>query len=134
MQGRGRGNVAAERLCGALFVGLTALKGYFYTNLGGTQLRRLDALTRDRSAKDWRDSGGLRELKVVSGTDGHDFSHIGRVATFTVEIGKHRRRAPRRGDSGDWRWSFQGSRHRRLTPEISRSPRRTSTFQTPSRY
>jgi len=36
MQGRGRGNVAAERLCGALFVGLTALKGYFYTNLGGT--------------------------------------------------------------------------------------------------
>jgi hypothetical protein len=36
MQGRGRGNVAAERLCGALFVGLTTLKGYFYTNLGGT--------------------------------------------------------------------------------------------------
>jgi len=36
MQGRGRGNVAAERLCGALFVGLTALKGYFYINLGGT--------------------------------------------------------------------------------------------------
>jgi hypothetical protein len=37
MQGRGRGNVAAERLCGALFVGLTTLKGYFYTNRGGTQ-------------------------------------------------------------------------------------------------
>jgi hypothetical protein len=36
MQGRGRGNVAAERLCGALFVGLTTLKGYFYINLGGT--------------------------------------------------------------------------------------------------
>ena len=36
MQGRSRGNVAAERLCGALFVGLTTLKGYFYTNLGGT--------------------------------------------------------------------------------------------------
>jgi hypothetical protein len=31
------GDVAAERLCGALFVGLTALKGYFYINLGGTQ-------------------------------------------------------------------------------------------------
>ena len=38
MQGRGRGNVAAERLCGALFVGLTTLKGYFYINLGGTHL------------------------------------------------------------------------------------------------
>jgi len=37
MQGRGRGNVAAERLCFALFVGLTTLKGYFYINLGGTQ-------------------------------------------------------------------------------------------------
>jgi hypothetical protein len=36
MQGHGRGNVAAERLCGALFVGLTTLKGYFYINLGGT--------------------------------------------------------------------------------------------------
>ena len=36
MQGRGRGNVAAERLCGALFVGLPTLKGYFYINLGGT--------------------------------------------------------------------------------------------------
>ena len=36
MQGRGRGNVAAERLCGVLFVGLTPLKGYFYINLGGT--------------------------------------------------------------------------------------------------
>jgi hypothetical protein len=36
MQGRGRGNVAAERLCGALFVRLKPLKGYFYTNLGGT--------------------------------------------------------------------------------------------------
>jgi hypothetical protein len=40
MQGRGRGNVAAERLCGALFVGLTTLKGYFYTNLGGTLFGR----------------------------------------------------------------------------------------------
>jgi len=39
MQGRSWGNVAAERLCGTLFVGLTTLKGYFYTNLGGT-LRR----------------------------------------------------------------------------------------------
>jgi hypothetical protein len=38
MQGRGRGNVAAERLCGAFFVGLTTLKGYFYINLGGTHL------------------------------------------------------------------------------------------------
>ena len=38
MQGRGRGNVAAERLCGALFVGLTTLKGYFYINLGGTHV------------------------------------------------------------------------------------------------
>ena len=36
MQGRGRGNVATERLWGALFVGLTTLKGYFYINLGGT--------------------------------------------------------------------------------------------------
>ena len=41
MQGRGRGNVAAERLCGALFVGLMTLKGYFYTNLGGTLVRKL---------------------------------------------------------------------------------------------
>ena len=41
MQGRGRGNVAAERLCGALFVGLTTLKGYFYTNLGGTLLAQI---------------------------------------------------------------------------------------------
>ena len=40
-RGRGRGNVAAERLCGALFVGLTTLKGYFYINLGGTQNRHL---------------------------------------------------------------------------------------------
>ncbi len=36
MQGRGRGNVAEERLCGVLFVGLTPLKEYFYINLGGT--------------------------------------------------------------------------------------------------
>ena len=36
MQDRGQGNVAAERLYGALFVGLTTLKGYFYINLGGT--------------------------------------------------------------------------------------------------
>ena len=40
MQGRGRGNVAAERICGVLFVGLTPLKGYFYINLGGTLNRR----------------------------------------------------------------------------------------------
>jgi hypothetical protein len=38
MQGRGRLNVAAERLCDVLFVGLTPLKGYFYINLGGTLL------------------------------------------------------------------------------------------------
>jgi hypothetical protein len=31
-----KGHVAAELLCGALFVGLTTLKGYFYINLGGT--------------------------------------------------------------------------------------------------
>jgi hypothetical protein len=37
MHGRGRRNVAAERICGALFVGLTTLKGYFYINLDGTQ-------------------------------------------------------------------------------------------------
>ena len=30
------GKRSAERLCGALFVGLTILKGYFYINLGGT--------------------------------------------------------------------------------------------------
>ena len=41
MQSRGRGNVAAERLCGALFVGLTTLKGCFYINLGGTQFKRV---------------------------------------------------------------------------------------------
>ena len=40
-RGRGRGNVAAERLCGALFVGLTTLKGYFYINLGGTHFNLL---------------------------------------------------------------------------------------------
>ena len=40
MQGRGRGNVAAERLCGVLFVGLTPLKGYFYINLGGTLIEK----------------------------------------------------------------------------------------------
>jgi hypothetical protein len=34
--GRVDSHVAAERLCGALFVGLTTLKGYFYINLGGT--------------------------------------------------------------------------------------------------
>jgi len=42
MQGRSWGNVAAERLCGTLFVGLTTLKGYFYTNLGGTLIAKLD--------------------------------------------------------------------------------------------
>jgi integrase/recombinase XerD len=47
MQGRGRGNVAAERLCGALFVGLTTLKGYFYINLGGTQKQRMVPLWKE---------------------------------------------------------------------------------------
>ena len=46
MQGRGRGNVAAERLCGVLFVGLTPLKGYFYINLGGTLIGRTDEADR----------------------------------------------------------------------------------------
>src|SRR5271165_207104 len=31
---QGRGNVAAERFCGALFVGVTTLKGYFYNQSG----------------------------------------------------------------------------------------------------
>ena len=34
MQGRSWGNVAAERLCGTLFVGLTTLKGYFLHQSG----------------------------------------------------------------------------------------------------
>jgi hypothetical protein len=47
---RGRGNVAAERLCGALFVGLTTLKGYFYINLGGTHFKTVrDPFQRRRS-------------------------------------------------------------------------------------
>ncbi len=43
--------------------------------------------------------GILRKLKVVSGRDGHDFSHVWGVATFAVEVGEHRGRAPGRGDS-----------------------------------
>src|SRR5580693_7349314 len=50
MQGRSRGNVAAELLCGALFVGLTTLKGYFYINLGGTHIGKIGAeLHKERS-------------------------------------------------------------------------------------
>jgi hypothetical protein len=51
MQGSGRGNVAAERLCGALFVGLTTLKGYFYINLGGTLIKRSITVTAKQFAK-----------------------------------------------------------------------------------
>src|SRR4029077_1364393 len=60
MQGRSLGNVAAERLCGALFVGLTALKGYFYINLGRTQGCPSSARTGSPSAPPGPTPGAVR--------------------------------------------------------------------------
>ena len=61
MQGRGQGNVATERLCGALFVGLTTLKGYFYINLGGTHTAKKRSKTGPSTAAMPRDSEQPRE-------------------------------------------------------------------------
>ena len=84
MQGRGRGNVAAERLCGVLFVGLTTLKRIFLHQSGRNP----------KELEEWFDA--QKEMRGIAKLDPY-FERTSRLASRRLK-----REIQRRGTLGEF--------------------------------
>ena len=84
MQGRGRGNVAAERLCGVLFVGLTTLKRIFLHQSGRNP----------KELEEWFDA--QKEMRATAKLDPY-FERTSRLASRRLK-----RELERRGTLGEF--------------------------------